>query len=157
MVCIDGLEDSSSPVKAATTTQTIEEATSVSAQPTETQPVLVKDSEVDFFSTGSEVMDDILEHSQQRMLEAFAHLSERIDGLAARPPASRSATGQPTTDIGYVLLPVVHHDLDQHTYEQHCIRSFANQDRNYRNPPTRLHGNHDPTPENRKSMGPRST
>jgi len=112
VVCIDGLEDSSSPVKAAaTTTQTIDETTSVSPQPTETQPVLVKDAELDFFSTGSEVMDDILEHSQQRMLEAFAHLSERIDGQAARPPAPRSATDQPTTDIGYVLLLVVHHDL----------------------------------------------
>jgi len=113
VVCIDGLEDSSSPIKAATTTQTIEEATSASAQPTETQPVLVKDAEVDYFSTGSEVMDDILEHSQQRMLEAFAHLSERIDGLAARPPAPRSATDQPPADIGYVLLSIVHHDLDQ--------------------------------------------
>ena len=129
MVCIDGLEDSSSPVKAAaTTTQTIDETTSTSAQPAETQPVLVKDAEVDFFSTGSEVMDDILEHSQQRMLEAFAHLSERIDGLAARPPASRSGTDQPPADIGYVLLLAVHHDLDQYTYEQNCIRSFANQD-----------------------------
>jgi hypothetical protein len=100
------LEDSSSPVKAATTTQTIEEATSLSAQPTETQPALVKDAEVDFFSTGSEVMDDILEHSQQRMLEAFAHLSERVDGLAAQRPAPRSGIDQPPADIGYVLFPI---------------------------------------------------
>jgi hypothetical protein len=108
VVCIDGLEDTSSPVKAATTTQTIEETTSASAQPTETQPVLVKDAEVDFFSTGSEVMDDILEHSQQRMLEAFAHLSKRIDGLAVGQPAPRSASDQPPADIGYVLLFIVY-------------------------------------------------
>ena len=109
MVCIDGLEDSSGPVKAATTTQTIEEPTSKAALPAETHPALVKDAEVDFFSTGSEVMDDILEHSQQRMLEAFAHLSERVDGLAAHRPASRSATNQPLADIGYVLLSTVSH------------------------------------------------
>ncbi|WVR04043.1 hypothetical protein IAU60_001042 [Kwoniella sp. DSM 27419] len=35
------------------------------------------------FSTGSEVMDDILEHSQQRMLEAIDHLHRRVDMLAA--------------------------------------------------------------------------
>jgi hypothetical protein len=68
----------------------------------------VKDAEVDFFSTGSEVMDDILEHSQQRMLEAFAHLSKRIDGLAVAQPAPRSATDQPPADVGYVLLLIAH-------------------------------------------------
>jgi hypothetical protein len=76
------------------------------ATPSETHPALVKESEIDLFSTGSEVMDDILEHSQQRMLEAFASLSKRVDGLAARRPVQR-ATGleQPPADIGFVLCP----------------------------------------------------
>jgi hypothetical protein len=107
VVCIDGLEDSTSVVKTATTTiQAMEEATSASAQPAETHPALVKEAEVEFFSTGSEVMDDILEHSQQRMLEAFAHLSKRVDGLAAHRPAPRSAADQAPADIAYVLFVI---------------------------------------------------
>lgn len=106
MVCIDGLEDASKPTKAAVaTTQTIEETPSSSTSPTETSSALVKDSEADMFSTGSEVMDDILEHSQQRMLEAFSHLSKRVDGLAARRTAPGSAVSdQAPADIGYVYL-----------------------------------------------------
>jgi len=104
VVCIDGLEDGSKPAKAAITTQTVEAATSASASPIETHAALVKESEIDLFSTGSEVMDDILEHSQQRMLEAFAHLSKRIDGLAAHKPTQRGVDpGQPV-DVGYVDL-----------------------------------------------------
>ena len=34
------------------------------------------------FATGSAVMDGILEHSQQRMLEAIEQLSRRVDTLA---------------------------------------------------------------------------
>jgi hypothetical protein len=105
VVCIDGLEDGSNPARAATTTQTIDEVTSSSAAPAETHPALVKDAEIDLFSTGSEVMDDILEHSQQRMLEAFAHLSKRVDALAAHRPIQRSAgADQPPLRIGFVCL-----------------------------------------------------
>ena len=36
----------------------------------------------DGFNTGSEVMDDILEHSQARMLEAIERLADRVNTLA---------------------------------------------------------------------------
>lgn len=51
-------------------------------------------------------MDDILEHSQLRMLEAFSHLSKRVDSLAAsRRPVQRSAgkvDQANSADLGYV-------------------------------------------------------
>jgi hypothetical protein len=59
VVCIDGLEDSSNPPKPATTTKTIEEPSTVPAAPTETLPAIINDAEIELFSTGSEVMDDI--------------------------------------------------------------------------------------------------
>jgi hypothetical protein len=94
VVCIDGLEDSSNPPKPVVTTTTLDAALpelptkAVEAAPAAATP------ELDLFSTGSEVMDDILEHSQQRMLEAFSHLSKRVDGLSiARRPIGRSPVG----------------------------------------------------------------
>jgi hypothetical protein len=108
VVCIDGLEDSSNPPKPATTTKTIEEPSTVPAAPTETLPAIINDAEIELFSTGSEVMDDILEHSQQRMLEAFAHLSKRVDSLALRRPLQRNTgkVDQPDSgDVGYVFSP----------------------------------------------------
>jgi hypothetical protein len=35
------------------------------------------------FNTGSAVLDDILEHSQQRMMEAIEHLGRRVDMLTS--------------------------------------------------------------------------
>lgn len=110
MVCIDGLEDGSNPPKAATTTKTIEEASTAPAVPTETLPAIANEAEMELFSTGSEVMDDILEHSQLRMLEAFSHLSKRVDSLAAsRRPVQRSAgkvDQANSADLGYVRPPI---------------------------------------------------
>lgn len=95
VVCIDGLE--SSPPKAAVITHTIEAVLPTQAAP---PPVVAPPkAEPEFFSTGSEVMDDILEHSQQRMLEAFSHLSKRIDGLSGHRHATERS--QPlSTDLG---------------------------------------------------------
>ena len=38
------------------------------------------------FATGSVVMDGILEHSQQRMLEAIEQLARRVDTLVPKGP-----------------------------------------------------------------------
>lgn len=76
VVCIDGLE--ASAPRAATPAHTVD-----AVQPPASPPSPVATGpEPAFFSTGSEVMDDILEHSQLRMLEALAHLSKRIDGVS---------------------------------------------------------------------------
>ncbi|EIW69147.1 hypothetical protein TREMEDRAFT_13370, partial [Tremella mesenterica DSM 1558] len=66
VVCIDGLEDK------------------LHLQPIPDLPATVKEpepepTEVITFNTGSEVMDDILEHSQDRMLEAIEHLGRVMD------------------------------------------------------------------------------
>jgi hypothetical protein len=45
-------------------------------------PAEVAEPEVEGFKTGSETMDDILEHSQSRMLEAIDILSRRVDVLS---------------------------------------------------------------------------
>lgn len=96
VVCIDGLEDSSNPPKPATTTaapvEDRAEATTPEAPVESIEPL----DETEMFATGSEVMDDILEHSQQRMLEAFSKLSERMDGLSMRRPHSLGNAGVET-------------------------------------------------------------
>lgn len=53
-------------------------------------------SAVAVFSTGSKVMDEILEHSQQRMLEALEHLNRRVDVLASNvnPQPAPNAAGE---------------------------------------------------------------
>ena len=84
MVCIDGLEDSSNPPKLATPpAEVVEERAETDATSAPVESIDLA-NEPEMFSTGSEVMDDILEHSQQRMLEAFSQLSRRVDGLAPR-------------------------------------------------------------------------
>lgn len=87
VVCIDGLETDSNPAKP------ILDANQQSPPPTDAIEPIVNTplaNEPEMFSTGSEVMDDILEHSQQRMLEAFSHLSRRVDGLAIPRSPDRS-------------------------------------------------------------------
>lgn len=91
MVCIDGLEDSSNPPKEATPSAS--DDSDVKRDAEATAPVVPEQAAPEMFATGSEVMDDILEHSQQRMLEAFAHLSKRVDTLAVRKPAGPASGG----------------------------------------------------------------
>ncbi|KAK8861320.1 hypothetical protein IAR55_002139 [Kwoniella newhampshirensis] len=95
IVCIDGLYDKANPPKLPPNpidpepTQpehdaernTAEEARSTS--PEAEEPDADSEAPSTGFATGSEVMDDILEHSQQRMLEAIDHLNRRVDLLAA--------------------------------------------------------------------------
>ncbi|WWC87536.1 uncharacterized protein L201_002426 [Kwoniella dendrophila CBS 6074] len=56
------------------------------------------------FSTGSEVMDDILEHSQQRMLEAIDHLHRRVDILASNVNIKSNDQNKKSQNNGEVLL-----------------------------------------------------
>ncbi|KAL7420164.1 hypothetical protein Q5752_005130 [Cryptotrichosporon argae] len=67
IACIDGMEDRDSAPPATTETTS-------AAEPTATTP-----------STGSEMMDDILLHSQQRMLEAIEGLGMTIDRAHLAP------------------------------------------------------------------------
>jgi hypothetical protein len=102
VVCIDGLEDTSNIPRAAATIVEAKE-TATSSISTETQAASNDVELPGLFSTGSEVMDDILEHSQLRMLEAFADLSERIDRLAySRRPVPRSGGASGSLDVEYV-------------------------------------------------------
>ena len=57
------------------------------------------------YSTGSEVMDEILEHSQQRMLDAIDALGRRVDVLA--DTASHSAPDFSQHDHHHALDPIV--------------------------------------------------
>nr|XP_018264371.1 uncharacterized protein I303_02537 [Kwoniella dejecticola CBS 10117]OBR86529.1 hypothetical protein I303_02537 [Kwoniella dejecticola CBS 10117] len=96
VVCIDGLYDKSNPPKhdLPPLPHDIDnnEAKQQAIPPKEIHEQRQKDEKeipaaVEVspagFSTGSEVMDDILEHSQQRMLEAIDHLHRRVDILAS--------------------------------------------------------------------------
>lgn len=73
VVCIDGLESTAPPKPKDNPPQEVATTAEV-AVPTS--------SPVSKITTGNEVMDDILEHSQQRMMEAIEHLAKRVDILA---------------------------------------------------------------------------
>ena len=75
VVCIDQEEDKFSPAKHETPALPPREGLSE-------KPV------AEGFATGSEVMDDILEHSLQRMLEAIEHLARKVDVLS--PPGNEA-------------------------------------------------------------------
>ena len=93
VVCIDGLEDSSNPPKPTTTAAAPVEDRAETVKPdAPAESTELSNDESEMFATGSEVMDDILEHSQQRMLEAFSKLSKRVDGLAIHRPQSLGHT-----------------------------------------------------------------
>jgi hypothetical protein len=59
---------------------------------------------VEGFNTGSAMMDDILEHSQQRMMEAIEHLGRRVDILAANSGGSQAMSGM--TGAGSITIEV---------------------------------------------------
>lgn len=120
VVCIDGLYDKSNPPKHdllppphdVSPTNAQEEDNTVQqdgggSEPIE-QPREVSDIEAEppvekMFSTGSEMMDDVLEHSHQRMHEAIDHLSRRIDILGA----ASAGKGSGDSKISDVLDPAL--------------------------------------------------
>ncbi|OCF45008.1 hypothetical protein I317_01059 [Kwoniella heveanensis CBS 569] len=65
------------------------------------------------FKTGSEVMDDILEHSQQRMLEAIDHLHRRVDILAANVKVDDKKSGSAKDKLAEKLDPVLSTHLEK--------------------------------------------
>ncbi|WVF66796.1 hypothetical protein IAT40_001538 [Kwoniella sp. CBS 6097] len=65
------------------------------------------------FKTGSEVMDDILEHSQQRMLEAIDHLHRRVDILAANVKVDDKKAGGAKDKVGEKLDPALSNHLEK--------------------------------------------
>ncbi|WVQ83556.1 hypothetical protein IAT38_005697 [Cryptococcus sp. DSM 104549] len=69
------------------------------------------------FATGSNVLDDILEHSQQRMLEAIDHLNRRVDVLAATTASGETAGGdgreKEGKKLGEVLDPAMSSHLEK--------------------------------------------
>ena len=77
-------------------------------------PILLKDAEAakmeastkDGYLTGSQVMDEILEHSQQRMLDAIEAVGRRVDVLAETAHHG-SAPTRPDSGVPTVLDPVV--------------------------------------------------
>ncbi|WRT65433.1 uncharacterized protein IL334_002376 [Kwoniella shivajii] len=143
VVCIDGLYDSSNPPKhdlpplphdlgglgsgndlepvppgqnppQQPTTNEAEESDSesdadieggASTPDTETSPV--------GFSTGSEVMDDILEHSQQRMLEAIDHLHRRVDILAVNVKVDDKKKRKDKGTVGETIDPAISTHLEK--------------------------------------------
>ncbi|OCF58297.1 hypothetical protein L486_04328 [Kwoniella mangroviensis CBS 10435] len=67
----------------------------------------------DGFSTGSEVMDDILTHSQQRMLEAIDHLHRRVDILASNVDKSDKDKKKKSGVVGESLDPAISTHLEK--------------------------------------------
>ncbi|WVW79728.1 hypothetical protein I302_101698 [Kwoniella bestiolae CBS 10118] len=67
----------------------------------------------DGFSTGSEVMDDILEHSQQRMLEAIDHLHRRVDVLASNVAQADKGKSKKSESVGESLDPAISTHLEK--------------------------------------------
>lgn len=120
VVCIDGLYDKANPPKHEpppppddlSPTNAQDEDNTVQqdgggSEPIE-QPREVSDIEVELpvekmFSTGSEMMDDVLEHSYQRMLEVTDHLSRRVDVLGA----ANGGKGSEDSKISEVLDPAM--------------------------------------------------
>ena len=99
MVCIDGVYDKANPPKhdlpplPHDVADVHDPSPDIDAEPpvinagkTALSDTTQADAEAEVatsgFSTGSEVMDDILEHSQLRMLEAIEQLAKRVDILA---------------------------------------------------------------------------
>ena len=87
MVCIDETEDQSNndhalPPRPGHDRQNKPKAPGSVDGVHKGQTIVKAPSIPEGFSTGSDVMDDILEHSQQRMLEAIDVLAARVDLLA---------------------------------------------------------------------------
>ncbi|ORY25263.1 hypothetical protein BCR39DRAFT_544677 [Naematelia encephala] len=76
VVCIDGVEGTHHNPPPAAHEDSAPPAPD--APPVAPQPPVPTEG----FNTGSEILDDILLHSQQRMLEALEHLSRRFDIMA---------------------------------------------------------------------------
>jgi hypothetical protein len=62
---------------------------------------------VEGFNTGSPVMDDILEHSQQRMMEAIEHLARRVDILTTSSGPTIGSASEPGSGTVSVELASV--------------------------------------------------
>jgi len=106
VVCIDEPEDDPTPMKDDTPALP-PRVKSAAAIPTSIDMELSV-STTEGFSTGSEVMDDILEHSLQRMLEAIDRLARRVDVLATTgrhvsPASMRDGVSQLTPEISSVI------------------------------------------------------
>lgn len=88
MVCIDEAERDDTPIKHDPPALPPREDNKVPTLPA----TEISKPTNEGFSTGSEVMDDILEHSLQRMLEAIDHLAKRVDVLARAEKTLAPAT-----------------------------------------------------------------
>ncbi|OXC67162.1 hypothetical protein J008_06983 [Cryptococcus neoformans] len=125
LVCIDGLYDKTNPPKHDpaplahdpsptnaqednTVQQDGDDSKSIE-QPREASDIEAEPSVEKMFSTGSEMMDDVLEHSHQRMHEVIDHLSRRIDILGA----ASAGKGSGDSKISEVLDPAMSSHLEK--------------------------------------------
>lgn len=102
MVCIDGAHTTIEDKHPALPALEVTEATVVPESKEEEQPPAeIEPAVQEGYKTGSEVMDDILEHSQARMLEAIDGLSRRVDVLSA---SARRVNSQDVKIGGQVVM-----------------------------------------------------
>lgn len=106
VVCIDGAKDIPAPPKHDPPPAPVPQIITAepppiifTAEPPPMVPVSQPKAVEGGFGTGSNVMDDIIEHSQQRMLEAIQRLARRVNVLAvsARAPGNSHALEDPTS------------------------------------------------------------
>ncbi|ODN80796.1 hypothetical protein L202_02946 [Cryptococcus amylolentus CBS 6039] len=96
LVCIDGIYDKSNPPKhdlpplphdLGSPSENERDAKDQVDDSTEELEAGTEEAETaggHMFATGSDMMDDILEHSHQRMMEAIDHLNRRVDVLGSK-------------------------------------------------------------------------
>ncbi|TYJ53532.1 hypothetical protein B9479_005801 [Cryptococcus floricola] len=104
LVCIDGIYDKSNPPKhdlpplphdLGSPSENERDAEDEVDDSTEEPEAGTEEPETaggHMFATGSDMMDDILEHSHQRMMEAIDHLNRRVDVLGSKV---QSENGEP--------------------------------------------------------------
>ncbi|WWD16778.1 hypothetical protein CI109_101210 [Kwoniella shandongensis] len=130
IVCIDGLYDKANPPKhdlpplphdlepaepkhaAERNTAEDAKATTAANPNADGEADLEPETAPTGFSTGSEVMDDILEHSQQRMLEAIDHLNRKVDQLAANVKVE-GGDSKPSKSLGEKLDPAMSEHMEK--------------------------------------------
>ncbi|WVQ73873.1 hypothetical protein IAR50_003454 [Cryptococcus sp. DSM 104548] len=97
LVCIDGIYDKANPPKhdlpplphdlGGASDMERDNGDDVDADSSEDTESATEEPETageHMFATGSDMMDDILEHSHQRMMEAIDHLNRRVDVLGSK-------------------------------------------------------------------------
>ncbi|TXT11023.1 hypothetical protein VHUM_01774 [Vanrija humicola] len=99
IVCIDGLEDGTE-VHADELDDVVEEAPEAAAPPPPPAAAGAAAGAADTLSTGSDVLDGILHHSQARLLEGIADMGKYIDALkrAEQPPRGAQAHAEAEAD-----------------------------------------------------------